>query len=136
MKKVMTNYRPVFFALLAAFTLSFSTAVQANDETKKIPGLEVKFIGNKNNQPVFQLVLANPDKEEYVITIRDEAGYVLYSETEKSTNISKKFVLNTETLGNGPLKVEVRSKKDNKTETYEIGRTQKIVTETVVNKIS
>lgn len=135
MKKVMTNYRPVFFALLVAFTVAFTAPVKANDDTKNIPGLELKFIGNKDNQPVFQLDIANTEKEEFVITIRDEAGYVLYAETVKDANISKKFVLNTETISSKPLTLEVRSKKTNKIQAYEIGRTQRIVTETTVTKI-
>ena len=135
MKKVMMNYRPMFLALLVAFTVSLTAPAMANDETKSIPGLELKFIGNKDNQPVFQLILANPDKEEYVITIKDNSGYVLYADTDKSENISKRFILQTETLESKPVILEVRSKKTNKVQAYEIGRTQKVVTETVVNKI-
>lgn len=138
MKRVMKNYSTMAIALMIAFTLN-SAAVSANGGIKKndkeIPGLEFKYIGSKENQPVFLLNLVNADEDEYTISFRDKSGNILYSDRLKGSNITKRFLLNTDELGTNELSVEIRSKKNNQVQVYKIGTTQSLVTETVVNKI-
>lgn len=139
MKNVMRSYSTMAIALIVAFTLN-SVAVLANDEVKKenknIPGLDFRYIGTKENQPVFVLNLVNAEEDEYIIAFRDKSGNVLYSDRLRGSNISKKFMLNTDEIGSNELSVEIRSKKNNQVQVYKIGTTQSLVTETVVNKIN
>ena len=90
----MKNYSTMAIALIVAFTLN-SVAALANDEVKKndknIPGLEFRYIGSKENQPVFLLNLANAEEDEYTISFRDKNGNVLYSDRLKGSNITKRF---------------------------------------------
>ena len=134
----MKNYSTMAIALIVALTLN-SVTVLANDEVKNtnenIPGVEFRYIGTKENQPVFLLNLANAVDEEFIISFRDKNGNVLYSDRLKGANISKRFVLNTDEIGSSELSVEIRSKKTNQVQLYKIGTTQSVVTETVVNKI-
>src|SRR5688572_28228785 len=138
MKRVMKNYSTMAIALIVALTLN-SVTVLANDEVKNtnknIPGVEFRYIGTKENQPVFMLNLVNTIDEEFTISFRDKNGNVLYSDRLKGANISKRFVLNTDEIGTSELSVEIRSKKTNLVQLYKIGTTQSVVTETVVNKI-
>jgi hypothetical protein len=138
MKRVMKNYSTMAIALIVALTLN-SVTVLANDEVKNtnknIPGVEFRYIGTKENQPVFMLNLVNTVDEEFTISFRDKNGNVLYSDRLKGANISKRFVLNTDEIGTSELSVEIRSKKTNQVQLYKIGTTQSVVTETVVNKI-
>jgi hypothetical protein len=60
---------------------------------------------------------------------------VLYSGKVKGSNISKKFMLNTEEIGDNVLNVEVKAKKNDKAEVYQINRNRSYVDETVVNKV-
>jgi len=136
MKKLMRNYGIMFMALLT-FTLAFSTVTLANDEEGKNAHVtELKFIGNLENQPVFQLSLNNKDEDEFTIVFRDEYGNVLYSDKAKGANIIKKYLLKSEDLGDATLNVVVKSKKTGKSETYSISRTHSYVEETVVNKLN
>lgn len=135
MKRVIKNYSTM--ALVVALTLS-SVTVLANDEVKNrknIPGLEFRYIGTKENQPVFLLNVANAEEDEYFISFRDKNGNVLYSDRLKGTNINKRFLLNVDEIGSGELSVEIKSRKNNQVQQYKIGTTQSIVTETTVNKI-
>jgi hypothetical protein len=137
MKRVIKNYSTMAMALVVALTLN-SVTVLANDEvknTKNIPGLDFRYIGNKENQPVFMLNLVNAEEDEYTISFRDKNGNVLYSERLKGSNITKRFLLNVDEIGSGELNVEIKSKKNNQVQLYKIGTTQSVVTETVVNKI-
>jgi hypothetical protein len=133
MKKAMRNFG-IFTIALLAFTLAFSTVTLANDE-KPSPVTELKFIGNLENQPVFQLNLNNTIEDEFTVTFRDEIGNILYVEKFKGANITKKFMLKVEELGDAALNVVVRGKKNNTTEVYSINRSHSYVEETQVNKI-
>lgn len=135
MKSIMKTYGMVAVAL-TAFTLAFATTTLANEEKAKVAAaIELKFIGHYENQPVFQLNLTNKEEDEFIITFRDDFGNVLYSSKVKGTNISKKFMLNIEEIGDNVLNVEVRSKKNNQSEVYKINRNRSYVEETVVSKV-
>jgi hypothetical protein len=134
MKKAMKNYSLMIITLIT-LSVGFSTITLANDEGKTKNITELKFIGNMENQPVFQLNLNNSEDDEISVTFRDDAGNVLYSDKFKGAGISKKFMLKTEEFGDSALNVVVKSKKHNTTEVYTINRSHTYVEETVVNKL-
>jgi len=120
---------------LMALSLGYSTVTFANEGGKNNHITELRFIGNLQNQPVFQLDLTNTEDDEITVTFRDEAGNVLYVNTFKGANISKKFMLKSEEFGDAALNVSIKSKKNNSTEVYSINRNHSYVEETVVNKL-
>lgn len=135
MKNVMKNYKTLAIVLFAALSVA-TTSVFANDGAKATKsGIELKFIGNVENQPVFQLNVNNTEDEEYIVTFRDEQNNVLYSGKLKGTSITKNFQLSNEEGLENSMSVEVRSKKSNKSEVYKINRTRSFTEEIVVNKI-
>jgi hypothetical protein len=126
--------------VLVALTLAFSNTTLANNEgpkegPKNKHVTELKFVGNKENQPVFELNLNSATEDEYTITFRDEYGNVLHTEKVKGATITKKFMLKSEDFGDAALHVVVKSKNNNSTEVYEINRSHSYVEETVVNKV-
>ncbi len=121
-------------SILALVLALATTATMANNTTNVTPvasSIELKFIGNVENQPVFELNLANADADEFSIIIRDEYGVLLYSAKAKGTNITRKFMLNEE-VSDTNLFVEVKSKKNNKTETYKISKSYSYKDEPVI----
>ncbi|AXY77754.1 hypothetical protein D3H65_28885 [Paraflavitalea soli] len=135
MKIKMRNFGMMLMAVVA-LTLTFSNTTLANGEKNpKSSSIELKFIGHYENQPVFLLNLNNTEEDEFSITFRDDYGNVLYSGKVKGSNISKKFMLNTEEIGDNVLNVEVKAKKNDKSEIYQINRNRSYVDETVVNKV-
>jgi hypothetical protein len=132
MKKATMN----FVLALITLTLGFSTVTRANDEGKNKNITELKFIGNVENKPVFQLSLNNEGNDEIIVVFRDEAGNVLYSDKFEGANITKKFMLKTDDFGGDvQVSVVVKSKKNNSTEVYSINRSHSYVDETIVNKL-
>ena len=129
MKKVL-----VTFALSLFFVLSLNLTASATDE-KKPSSIEVKMISAVDETPVFQLDLNNKEVEEFYVTIKDNLGNTLYADKIKGSNISKKFKLNPEGMIDETIRIEVKSKKTNKSEVYTINRSSKYVSETVVNKL-
>lgn len=138
MKTLVNKSRVAVVALIAVFTLSFSAPALANEKDKKeknsIP-VELKYIGQLNQQPLFELAFSSEEENEYVVIIRDEFGTVLYKDNIKGSAFSKKFLLNTEELGNVSLKFEVSGKKSDKTATFVIDRNSRIVEDLAVTKL-
>ena len=130
MKKVIVS-----LAMSLFFVLSLNLTASATDEDKKPSTIQLKMISNANEAPVFQLDLNNKEVEEFYVTIKDNFGNTLYSDKIKGSNISKKFKLNPEGMSDESIRVEVRSKKTNKSEVYTINRSAKYIQETVVSKL-
>lgn len=132
--KTMINTRLIALALVALFTVAFTAPALANDEKKVIP-VELKFIGNIKSQPLFHMTFNSSEESEYTIIVRDEYGNVLYKENVKGGVFTKKFLLNTEELGDAELKFEVTGKNYEKPVVFEINKQSRFVQDVVVNKV-
>src|SRR5665647_1080225 len=86
MKQAMKTTRMITMGLITLCTMGLSQATFAGVKTDN--PVELNFIGKVKNHPVFQLNLNNNETEEYIITIKDESNYVLYSEKVKGANLS------------------------------------------------
>jgi hypothetical protein len=131
----MMNTRLVAIALVTVLSVAFSTPALAGDETKVIP-VELKFIGNVQNQPLFHMTFNSTDDSEFTIIVRDQVGNILYKDVVKGKNISKKFMLNTEELGDAELKFTVTSKSYEKPVVFEVNKQTRFVQDVVVNKVN
>lgn len=127
------NKKFAIIAVFAALMLNFSTAVFANDD-KKNSNIELSFIGTREANSIFQLKLANVENDEFSVIFRDSYGNVLYADKIKGTNITQKFLLSSEEINAGVIKVEVRSRKSNKSEVFTINKSTRFVEETTVSK--
>lgn len=111
-------------ALFTATTL-FTPAVKATNEkndTNNLP-VELKFVGNVKNQPLFQLNFLGSAKEnEFNVNITDQNGILLYSSLEKGEKFSKQFLLDTDDLGDAILKFEITGRKSGNTVSYRVSR--------------
>jgi hypothetical protein len=96
--------------------------------------VDFKYIGVLDNQPLFQLNIANPGGDVYTIKVFDEEGYIFYYYTTRSQNFSKIFQLQADDLPKGVLNVEIRSKKNNTIESFRVSRNSRLVQETSVSK--
>jgi hypothetical protein len=128
------NFGKLAIAALA-LSLAFTTPTMANDGGKDNPKTELKFIGNVENQPVFELNLANKVEDEYTVTFRDEYGNILFTDKFKGAGLSKKFLLKSEDFGDAALNVTVKSKNSNTTDVYSINKSHSYVEETSVSKV-
>lgn len=134
MKTDSMNFGKMIIVALA-LVVAFSTTALAHDGDKGDNKSELKFIGNVENQPVFELSMTNKVEDEYTVVFRDEYGNVLYSEKFKGAGLNKKFLLKSEELTDTALNVTVKSKNGSTTEVYSINRSHSYVEETQVNKI-
>ena len=130
------NFRNSLMALSVFLGTAVVNPGQATEDPKTA-AVEVRFIGNFRNKPVFELSFSNTTAEkDYVLTIRDEFGNSLYRETLTGSVLSKKFMVNTDEIGDDVLRVEVSSRKNKHTILYEINRNSHITEEVLINKIN
>ena len=136
MKKVMSKNKAFIFGLMAIISTSFSNPVSAMDKKSDPPGVEIRYLGFVNKNPVFEITTNNVQADNFFITIRDEAGTVLFSEKLSGKSLSRRYRIDTEEeITNGGLRFEVRSVKSKKTEVYIAGVSENITREMAVTKI-
>jgi hypothetical protein len=134
MKTKTMRYGKMIFTLALFLSFTFSSLAFANDGNKDTTEVQLRFIGNFNNKPVFQLEMENPGLEEFSISISDEDGTLLYFDKIRSKNFTRKFQVNTDEI-QGNLRVEVKAGKTNKTEVYQINSITRFVHEMLVTKL-
>ena len=134
MKKVMSKNKAVIIALTAFIGIAFASPVKATETDP--PEVQVKYLGFQQSNPVFEIVLNSHENDNYIITLKDETGHVLYAEKLKGKNISRKYRIDTEEeIAAGTLIFEVRSVDTKKTDIYTVGVTETIKRDVAVNKI-
>ena len=135
MKKVMNIQKAIIIAIAAVFSTAFINPVIAMDRETD-PGVEVKYLGFRESNPVFQININKAETENFVITIRDISGTVLFSEKLTGKSISRNYRIDTmDEIEKGGLRFEVKSVSNNKTEVYIAGVDENIRREMAVNRI-
>lgn len=135
MKNVMNKNKATIIGLMAIVSTAFTNPVLA-DTTIDPPGMQVKYLGFRESNPVFEIILNNPQSDDFLITIKDKTGTILFSEKISGKNISRKYRIDTqEEIEEGGLRFEVRSANSKKTEAYTVGVTQTVKKDMAVNKV-
>ncbi|HKH59902.1 MAG TPA: hypothetical protein VKA49_03670 [Flavitalea sp.] len=125
MKTVISTLSRTAIVLLAVFTMSFSTNPETHGKSE-IPA-ELKYLGSRDNQPQFQLVLTNTESDEFVVTIRNKGNEVIYKEKIKGANLSRKYQLNLDDADATGVTFEVVSKTTKSRVAYTVNATSRLV---------
>ncbi len=134
MKKNFNNSRLIAIAFFTVFTAAAIPVTLAND-SKDLP-VELKFIGSTNNKIIFQLKISgNTAHDDFTLMIRDEFGNSVYQENIKAENFSKKFLFDTDELGDDTLLLEVFCRKTNKSVVYKINRQARYMKDMVITEL-
>jgi len=131
MKSKIKNYGTI--ALFVAFSL-MATVSWANDGGNDTPAVSLKYIGLVQNQPMFQLDLNSVEETDFYVSIKDQDGRVIYNEKIKAKTFTRNFRLDTESLDDTILKVEVRDG-NKKPEVFTINRNTRYYEETSISKL-
>lgn len=122
MKKIIRNNKILLVAFFTMFS-AVAVATPFNSETGKEIPVALSYAGSIQDQPMFQLsFFGNKDQDDFTISISDAWGNNLYRENFKAENFTKKFLLNTDEIGDETLLFKVTSNKTGKTVTYEVNR--------------
>lgn len=125
MKTVISTLSRTAIVALAVFTMSFSTNPGTHGKSE-IPA-ELKYLGSRDDQPQFQLVLSNTESDEFVITIRNKTNEVIHKEKIKGVNLSRKYQLNLGDADATGITFEVVSKTTRSRVAYTVNATSRLV---------
>jgi hypothetical protein len=89
MKTKLKAIRVFAIAILTLVIFGVSTTASAA-KTPDDP-IELKYVGQTQSQPVFQLNLNNTKASAYYIHIKDANGKVIYSEKVEGTGITRNY---------------------------------------------
>ncbi len=136
MKTAMKSFKMMVITLTAAFSLSFSTVTLAGEETKDSTHAELQYAGKIKDLPAFRLVINNSSTADYLVTVKEENGNVLFSEKLKGKNISRLYRLDAENydLITGTT-FTLTNKATNITTVYKINNYTKVETDLVVTRL-
>jgi hypothetical protein len=135
MKKIINNNRLIAIAFFTVFTIAAAPSAMAHEKNPAVP-VELTFLGHIKNQPMFQLSFTgDASQNDFTILITDEYGNSLYRENIKAENFSKKFLLNTEELGDETLHFTIFCKNTKTSVEYAVNRNTRTVNEVVVSEV-
>ena len=123
MKTVKKNLKTLAITFAVTCMIAISNNIFASNEKDETSNAELQFIGKEKNLPVFLLQFKNSQQDEFLVSIKDENGDVLYSEKLKGSTISRRYKLDSENSEyiNGTT-FEVTSRLSNKTTVYRISQ--------------
>ncbi|MFT3843485.1 MAG: hypothetical protein QM725_00380 [Lacibacter sp.] len=128
-----TTVKSAAFGLMILFA-TVATSFNAN-AAEVITGAELISVGKLNNQPVFQLNLNNKVNGKYAVVVKDQFGEILHQEIVTGVNISRRFQLNTEELGNVDVRFEIVDLKASTNSTvFKVKNNMRVITETEITK--
>lgn len=135
MKNVTTTISKLAVVIAVAILSITNVNATGKENNKKETPVEVKFLGNLNEQPVFQIQFDNAAAEEILFVMRDAEGTVIYSEKFSGKRFSKKFQFEKADLSDLNVQLELVSKKSNETQAYTISKSTRTVDEVVVSRL-
>lgn len=122
--------RPSVVALLFISLLG-PVSAQATDKSKEVP-VEVKYLGNATGKPLFQITFSNPLAEDVTVTLRDETGYVIYSDVSKEKNYARRLQFNELEAESLKLTLTLRTKTSTQNKTFEITKSTRTIEDVAV----
>ncbi|MCW3117903.1 MAG: hypothetical protein JWM28_1985 [Chitinophagaceae bacterium] len=136
MKKTMNNYKMIAIGLVTVLTLGLSNATFASNNPD-VPSA-LKFMGNVNNFPVFQLELNNSTNAEFIVTVRDADKKILLSEKIKGEKISRRYKLDSEDMSlitGTTFEVTNKLTKESSVYVIDVNTNRTVVENTIITKL-
>jgi len=123
----------IAMAFMATFTLASTQKTEAKNriedslKSKTESPVEFKYMGKMNNQPLFQLNLNNPVASEYIITLTDQTGAVIYDERVAGKDLSRKYMLNLDEIDASEVRFVIKNKNDNSVTNFTVKRNYSLI---------
>jgi hypothetical protein len=137
MKTAMNNFKMMAVVLTGVFTMLLSNVSFANNEkdndTNRKAGLQ--FVGSFENQSMFRLVLSNDSNADYIVTVIEKSGDILFTEKLSGANISRVYKLDIENISvvEGTT-FSVTNKATKETTLYKVNNLVSVVDNAIVAK--
>lgn len=121
---------------LAFISAALFSAASAQPPKEEAPAAKVVYLGKNDDQSVFRLVVENTPGEDYLISLKDETGSVVYSEKVTTALYNKKFYIEEPLMESGELTLSISSRKTGVVQKFVINKKFTTTEEVVVKKES
>jgi hypothetical protein len=125
----------LFFGMSSFVLFSFMPIVSHAQDKPATPEIVIKYIGNVEEQPVFQIEFENATQQALNLTIRDEDGNFLYGEKVKDKKYQKKFKYQGPLFDNVKLTFTLAGEKDRQVQVYELNTRTRMIQDVVVTRL-
>jgi hypothetical protein len=133
MKTTNTKVRLASIAAMIFLMIGMSNQVQATGTAKS--QMAIQYVGKVESLPIFLVQLNNTEEDEFSVVIKDVDDVVLYSETLKGTNVTRKYGFDVEANDLSKLRVVITSKKTNESQVYSVNKSSYLVENVAVAKL-
>jgi hypothetical protein len=125
--KKMKQVRDVLvgvFMIILSMSESVASPLYAGKE-KDVP-VQMSYLGQKNQMPVFELQIDNNEDNNYVINIKDGSGRLLFSEKLSAKKISRRYLLEADELEMMGTTFEVINNTTSEVSNYKVNKYQRV----------
>lgn len=134
MKKYLSKTK--FIALLVITLITTTVAASVFTVKLKNENAELVYIGDVNNLPVYRLSLKNKTNDVYFVSVSDKNGNVVYCQEIEGANIVSNYQFNNKIYnGEYDLTFTITDVKGKTVGTYNISRSNKVVSQVSVNEV-
>jgi hypothetical protein len=131
-KKILTSVAIVCVLIVSAIP---SYAYTDEKKSEIVSPVEVKYLGQLNAQPVFQVNINNAKGEDLYMVLKDGDGNSLYSEKFNHKTFSRKFQFAKDDTGEMKVTMSLVSKSEKRSQEFEINKVVHVVEDVVVTKL-
>ena len=129
---VKKSIRSIGFTSLVLVGVLSSASAQSS---VKSPEPDVKYIGNLDGRPIFNVHLDNQEGNVYHLTIKDDEGNVLYAERIKGKQFSKQFKFDNADRNNVKLTFILEANKTTQSKEFKVNTTTSVLNNVVVTTL-
>ncbi len=120
MKKIMKVRDVLIVLMMTIFSISESLASPLYAGKEKDVPVQINYLGQKNEMPVFVLQIDNNEEKNFIINIKDGNGRPLFSEKLAAKKIIRKYLLEADELEMMGTTFEVINIKTNETSVFKL----------------
>lgn len=118
---------------LAAFASLLLFQGAAQEQFKKEETIQIHYLGNRENKPLFQVDVNNSQNKNFKLTIHDPAGYQLYSVRIHDKFFTKKFQWDNPESSD-KLIISLKSDGNKESRTFQINTTTRLVQDVAISR--
>lgn len=113
-------------------SLSYTANAQQMTTTKNNP--EIKYLGTIQDKLVFQVDLPNASSNSLFVSIKDEEGFVLFSQKIRDNKFSRKFAFDREEFEGKKLSFVIHDASETTAQTFQVARNLRFVEDVVITR--
>jgi hypothetical protein len=128
MKTIMKVRNVLMVLVMTIFSISelVASPLHAGKGKEKDVPVQINYLGQKNEMPVFELQIDNNEENSYIINIKDGSGRLLLSERLSAKKIIRKYLLEADELEMIGTTFEVINITTSETGNYKVNKYQRV----------